>query len=150
MNRNIFFFLFLITFSCSSPTKKEESTSGSKKQFKKERGDVALNFNFGDETIAFERVPWRSGLNLYDILMQQEADEITFEVQDTLYGDLGHLILGFNGIKNNGKENWVFCLNGKKSNRGVDQVDLKSGDIVDWYYVNGTSSTPCEQNDLEL
>lgn len=142
--------LALILCACSNSNKKtiQEEEAIIKTIHKNERGFVSMYFDFGDKIIDFDEVPWREGLNVYDILQQIDADHITFSVTDTLYGGLGYLILGFNDIKNTNSNYWTYCLNGTKSNRGVNKQDLKSGDILNWYY--GNSKNPCNQKEKEL
>ena len=74
--------------------------------------------------------------------MKLENQKQSFTVQDTVYGDLGHLIIGFDEVVNNGPKYWVYCLNGKKANKGVDLMYLESGDQINWYYTK--ESNVCE------
>lgn len=140
VKNKVFLFLFISLSYCAGPNDKTETK---KVVPKNERGTVSVSFDFGNETIDFEEIPWREGLNVYDILKQMDTFYDTFSVSDTIYGDLGHLILGFNDIKNEDSFYWVYCLNGIKANRGVNNQDLKNGDQISWYFTKG--ETPCSQ-----
>ena len=60
---------------------------------------------------------------------------------------LGHLVLGFNGVRNESPKYWVYCLNGAKANKGVDQMMIKNGDQITWYYTS--EMKPCDNKTEE-
>lgn len=142
----IFCFYLLFMVACSSPGKKE---TNEKEVFverpERARGAVTMIFNFGVKDRIFQEVPWREGQSVYDIIMQLNADIASFNVTDSLYGDLGHLIMEIDAVKNASPNYWVYCVNGQKANKGVDDFKLKDGDQVNWFYTSDT--TPCEQDE---
>ncbi|WP_258103813.1 DUF4430 domain-containing protein [Marinoscillum sp. MHG1-6] len=133
------FFLGLLMFSsCSSSGSKEES-----------KEDVAGGYativvNFGEEELTFDSLSLDSDKSLYDVLVSLDASEAGINVSDTLYEGMGHLIVGFDTVRNEKPYYWIYCLNSKKANKGVDIMELKDGDVVNWYYTDG--DTPCNKN----
>jgi hypothetical protein len=134
----------IFILSCSQPGKREGEKAVEKKP-PRERGYVSLFVKFQEgEERAFPEIPWREGQSVYEIMKQVEADIITMQVIDTLYGDMGHLILGFNQVRNQNPKFWVYCINGMKANMGVDDYPLKSGDRITWHYTSDMN--PCEED----
>ncbi len=86
--------------------------------------------------------PLDSAISVYDLLSKMTIETAGFQMIDTLYGELGHLVLGFNGVKNESPKYWVYCLNGAKANKGVDQMMIKNGDQITWYYTS--EMKPCD------
>lgn len=138
----VFSFCLFFILSCSSTGKREKETY--KEHPADERGTVKMVFNFGVTDRVFTNVPWRKGQSVYDLLMQLDADILSFSVMDTLYGDLGHLILEIDQIRNSSPNYWVYCVNGKKANKGVDDYKLKDGDRVNWFYTSDPN--PCGED----
>lgn len=145
-----FFALFFLLISCSNTGKEssKESQQSTAKPALKKRGTVSMSFNFGDRERELNIIPWKEGQSLYDIMDQIKVDLISLNVEDTLYGDLGHMIVGFENVKNQSPNYWVYCVNGMKANRGIDDIDLKNKDVISWYYTSDMN--PCKQKDSEL
>lgn len=87
-------------------------------------------------------VPVREGMKLAEAL--REAHGMTFELET--YEGMGTLVKGINGLNNNQHEGhyWQFCLDGTYSDRGIDDLTLKSGQKVSWYY-RAYGETPCKK-----
>ena len=139
--------LFVLLIGCSPSDKKAGKNTAQVKE-KEGRGFVSLFVNFGEEVRRFPQIPWKEGQTVRDIMMQVEADVITLQVIDTLYGDMGHLIIGFTHVRNQSPNYWVYCINGMKANRGVDDLELKNGDRITWHYTSDDS--PCEEDKEKL
>lgn len=134
-----------LLISCSAPSNKtdnEQSTS------QKEHGFVSVFVNFGDSEEVFMDIRIDSAVSVYQLLDKMKRQPDGLHMIDTLYGDLGHLVLGFNGVKNESPKYWVYCLNNAKANKGVDQMMIKNGDKISWYYTS--EMKPCGDKKEEL
>lgn len=140
MFRNTFFQLlaFTILISCGTPGNQSASAEV---ETADSSGFVSVIINFGDEEKAFLDIPMDSTMSVYQLLSKLGSESSDFQMMDTLYGDLGHLVLGFNGVTNESPKYWVYCLNASKANKGVDQMMIKSGDEISWYYTS--EMKPC-------
>ena len=62
----------------------------------------------------------------------QKEGKINFK--DETYSGMGKFIEEINGVKNNGEQNWIYYVNGKKAEIGISNYEIKAGDTVSWKY----------------
>ena len=69
----------------------------------------------------------------YDFMkLLREKTSFNFTGRD-FGGPLGFFVEEINGVKN-GQKFWIFSINGKKSQLGVSNYRIQSGDIISWNY----------------
>lgn len=70
---------------------------------------------------------------VYDFMNQLRSEgKINFIEKN--YTGMGKFIISLNGVKGNGKENWIYYVNGEKAQVGVSNYKINPGDIVSWKY----------------
>jgi hypothetical protein len=139
----VIFVLLGLIIGCNAPSNQKEDG-----HVAKQSGFVSVFVNFGDREEAFAEIKIDSSVSVYQLLSQMKQSGSSLQMMDTLYGDLGHLVIGFNGVKNERPKYWVYCMNGAKANRGVDDMMLKNGDQITWYFTSETSV--CKDKKEEL
>lgn len=78
-----------------------------------------------DETVNVEE-----GATALKIL---EATGLDLDVQR---GDYGAFVNGVNGITTDGFKGWVYTINGNQVQTSADKTALKSGDKLEWSYID--------------
>lgn len=72
-------------------------------------------------------------ISVYDFMLNLKSEgKINFKDKD--YTGMGKLITELNGIKNSGKKNWIYYVNGEKAKIGVSNYKINPGDVVSWKY----------------
>lgn len=75
----------------------------------------------------------KDGISVYDFMDKLRSEgKINFVAKN--YIGIGQFIEEINGIRGNGDEYWIYYVNGKKSDVGVSDYKIKTGDIVSWNY----------------
>ena len=100
-----------------------------------EQQTVSLRFDFGDgrERIV-DAVTWRQAMTVMDALLLAKAapDGIDFEHRGS---GTTAFVESIDGVGNTGSDkNWIFTVNGKKSETGAGSYGLNAGDAVLWRY----------------
>jgi hypothetical protein len=71
--------------------------------------------------------------SVYDF-MSRLRNEGKINFTEKNYIGMGKFIESINGIKGNGKQNWIYYVNNKKAEIGVSNYEINGGDIVSWKY----------------
>ncbi|HDR7495001.1 TPA: DUF4430 domain-containing protein [Bacillus cereus] len=100
--------------------KKEEAK---KTDVKTHQVTIEVTTDNGKNKVAKENVKVEDGENLYD------AMKAKFKIED----DKG-MITSINNIKQNKNENkyWMFDINKEPAIKGVKDIQLKAGDLINW------------------
>jgi hypothetical protein len=72
-------------------------------------------------------------ISVYDF-MSKLRNEGKINFIEKNYPVMGKFIEEINGIKNSGKQGWIYYVNGVEAQVGVSNYKIKSGDIVSWKY----------------
>jgi len=77
--------------------------------------------------------------NVYDLMMDQQANgHIQFVAKD-FGGQLGIFIDSINGVQSGNDEYyWFYYINGQKAKMGISHYTLTNGDIIEWKYEKNT------------
>ena len=67
-------------------------------------------------------------------LMDSLRKENKISFTEKTYSGMGKFIDSINGISGNGRENWIYFVNGEIASMGVSNYKLKPGDVVSWKY----------------
>ncbi|MFA6410719.1 MAG: DUF4430 domain-containing protein [Candidatus Buchananbacteria bacterium] len=99
---------------------------------------VSLMLDFGDGKIqTFSDVVLPDQANVFDLLTKVTTEKsLEFKTKD--YGsELGVLVESINNIANSDKTNrfWHYWVNNEYAEVGASKYGLKTGDIVEWKYV---------------
>lgn len=95
----------------------------------------------GDLTITIEglytnkNVQFSSPKTALEILRQLDAGQEEMQLATKEYSGLGVLVEGIGG-KTNGvnDEYWQYKVNGVMPQVGADKLEVKNGDVVEWYF----------------
>ena len=108
---------------------------------------VTLQVTFPDSSLSFE-VPWFLNMNVQQLLesacLVQEAlgnpalkFTLTYSGQTSpANGVLGYEVISFNDVANNEDNSsyWVFTINDKTSEEGIDSCVLRPNDVISFVY----------------
>ena len=80
-------------------------------------------------------VPFNSPQTVLQVLQQLNAQDDDVQLTTKDYSGLGTLIESIGG-KTNGTNNkyWQYKVNGIMPPVGADKLEVKSGDVIDWYF----------------
>lgn len=69
-------------------------------------------------------------------LLEELAERENFEIETTLYPEMGVFVESINGLKG-GKDNkwWLYWVNDKLGEVAADKKEVKEGDKVEWKFV---------------
>ena len=105
---------------------------------------MALVINYGDDrpSRGIDELVWHDGMSVLDALdfAQNELDDFTFSLKQ--FDGIGNFVYSIDSLGGNNKKYWLFCVNGKPSNMGVNSKMLKPGDEIVWFYTSETN--PCK------
>jgi len=100
------------------------------------------NINQGEKTIEIATleingIKYESKIlgetSIYDF-MYQLKNEGKIDFQEKNYTGMGKFIEEINGIKGDGKNFWIYYVNGQKAEIGVSEYKIKPNDVITWKY----------------
>lgn len=71
--------------------------------------------------------------SVYDFMSKLRSEgKINFTEKN--YIGMGKFIETINGVRGDGKENWIYYVNGLEAQVGVSNYKISKGDVVSWKY----------------
>lgn len=89
-----------------------------------------------------ETVPFEEGMTVGQLLDAQSTVRVTTKS----YPGMGRLLTSINAQANEDMPDhfWQYCINGTIADKGIDDMQLSAGDLVQWHYVK-YGETPCKK-----
>ena len=100
------------------------------------RGSVRVNFEGAQPPRAHIMEPFavQPDKSAYDAIINALGNQ-RVTTQD-FGGDLGMLVVGFDGVNASGNRFWEFLINGRTSEVGISGYKVKQGDILEFRLAN--------------
>ena len=116
-----------VASSSSASTSSESQSSESKASGEEKSTTVTFKFYVHGEIIGSFDVPNAAGKTVFEAMKSNK--EIRFN-----YNEEEQVIDNFFDNVNDGKNTWVYLLNGQVADHGAKTQVLKAGDSIDWYF----------------
>lgn len=96
--------------------------------------EVLYIIDKGDGYINSYNVSLSRGSTVFSLL-EELAKNKNFEIESTIYKELGVFVESINGFKNGTNNNyWQYWVNGELPMVAADKKEIKGGDIVEWKF----------------
>ncbi|MCR9251561.1 MAG: DUF4430 domain-containing protein [bacterium] len=93
-------------------------------------------------TQEFGGVKVANGTSVADALeiLKSKSDKLIYS--DTIYPQIGRFVSGFSGIESQDSKYWLYCVNGRMANKGVEEMKIERDSNIKWILTN--DSDPCD------
>lgn len=117
--------VFVYTDKVAAPTQPAAQTAGHMV-----RASLTVDGLYTAKQIEVEQ-----GKSVLDMLQMLNVTDPQLQLVTKEYAGMGTLVVGMHGITNGaGKKYWQYKVNGVMPQVGADQLMLKDGDSVEWFF----------------